>query len=97
MDSSNYIKGTNQKRTSIYIGVSDDMDIYPYYISDPVYKSYFNFNNVPRYEASPRNVQIWGHPPKSKRILAPQILVMNLNTYFKENQYDYDILKFKII
>lgn len=96
MDSSNYIKGTNQKRNSIHKGVSYDMDIYPYYISDPVYKSYFNFNNVPRYEAKPRNVQIWGHPPKSKRILAPQIVVMNLNTYFKENQYDYDVLDSKL-
>ena len=96
MDSSNYVKGTNQKRNSIHKGVSYDMDLYPYYISDPVYKSYFNFNNVPRYEVKARNVQIWGPPPKSKRILAPQIVVMNLNTYFKENQYDYDVLNSKL-
>jgi hypothetical protein len=96
MDSSNYIKGTNQKRNSIHKGISYDMDIYPYYISDPIYKSYFNFNNVPRYESRDGRMQIWGPPPKSKRILAPQIVVMNLNTYFKENQYDYDVLNSKL-
>ena len=96
MDSSNYVKGTNQKRNSIHKGVSYDMDIYPYYISDPIYKSYFNFNNVPRYESRDGRMQIWGPPPKSKRILAPQIIVMNLNTYFKENQYDYDVLDSKL-
>ncbi len=96
MDSSNYIKGTNQKRNSIFKEISYDMDIYPYYISNSVYKSYFNFNNVPRYESRDRRMQIWGPPPKSKRILAPQIIVMNLNTYFKENQYDYDVLNSKL-
>ena len=96
MDSSNYVKGTNQKRNSIHKGFSDDMDIYPYYISDPIYKSYFNFNNVPRYKSRDGRMQIWGPPPKSKRILAPQIIVMNLNTYFKENQYDYDVLNSKL-
>lgn len=100
MDSSNYIKGTNQKRNSIHKGISYDMDIYPYYISDPIYKSYFNFNNVPRLPNSGAGrvgrVGGWAIPPKSKKVLAPQILVMNLNTYFKENQYDYDVLNSKL-
>ena len=51
MDSSNYIKGTNHKREPINeVTVKRDVlfefDMCPYYVSNPVYNSYFNFNNV---------------------------------------------------
>ena len=105
MDSSNYIKGTNHKREPIneVTGKRDvlfEFDMCPYYVSNPVYNSYFNFNNVQRLEDSNAGkvgrVGVWGFPPKSKKVLAPQIVVMNLNKYFKENDYDYDILNSKL-